>query len=340
MKALILSGGGARGAYEAGLVKSLLTRESFDIVCGTSIGAINGAFIAQDKISELETVWHTIADARVIQFLPSVTALVNLYQDYEKQTTDHWLKRAADWIKLVGDAIGLFPFSRFLGLRGVLSGGPIESMLIGKLDIDQLKRSLVVTATNLSYGTCDAFYSFVNVDETFVNRFRAKPGANRHPLTSENFLLAVRSSAAIPGAFEPVEMNLGGPTMQQYVDGGVANNTPIGLAIDSGADDVSIVFMDPAETKPRPQDLANLGDIAYASFDVMQQKILEDDLKIATAVNEAVKAGQMSEKTIIKIKEYRPNRPLGLSVLGFNDQASLDAAFAQGEQDGLSPVSG
>jgi|GEM_PF-6126943 len=45
MKALVLSGGGARGAYEAGLVCGLANAgERFDLVCGTSIGAINASF--------------------------------------------------------------------------------------------------------------------------------------------------------------------------------------------------------------------------------------------------------------------------------------------------------
>lgn len=52
MKALILSGGGARGAYEAGAALALLQHERFDIICGTSIGAINGAFIAQDDAED------------------------------------------------------------------------------------------------------------------------------------------------------------------------------------------------------------------------------------------------------------------------------------------------
>ena len=46
--ALVLSGGGAKGAYEAGCVRALQEiGYEFDLVCGTSIGALNGLLVAQ-----------------------------------------------------------------------------------------------------------------------------------------------------------------------------------------------------------------------------------------------------------------------------------------------------
>jgi NTE family protein len=60
-RALVLSGGGARGAYEIGVVKAILeTGVEFDFVYGTSIGGINAAFIAQGSFSRLEDLWSTM----------------------------------------------------------------------------------------------------------------------------------------------------------------------------------------------------------------------------------------------------------------------------------------
>jgi NTE family protein len=66
--ALVLSGGGARGAYEAGVVSQLYAQgEKFDVICGTSIGAINGAFIAQRPSADtLSAIWSTIQKVGVI----------------------------------------------------------------------------------------------------------------------------------------------------------------------------------------------------------------------------------------------------------------------------------
>ncbi len=71
VRALILGGGGARGAYEAGVVAALSERETFDIVCGTSIGAVNGLFVAQDMTHRLSEIWRTISTAASPSSSPS-----------------------------------------------------------------------------------------------------------------------------------------------------------------------------------------------------------------------------------------------------------------------------
>lgn len=74
MKALVLSGGGARGSYECGALKHLLgeRQEKYDIITGTSVGALNGAFVAmfshgQEQMAarELENLWLAIDTSKV-----------------------------------------------------------------------------------------------------------------------------------------------------------------------------------------------------------------------------------------------------------------------------------
>ena len=58
MRALVLSGGGAKGAYEIGVWKALRKLNiKIDIVTGTSIGAINGAFVVQNKYYRAKRIW-------------------------------------------------------------------------------------------------------------------------------------------------------------------------------------------------------------------------------------------------------------------------------------------
>ena len=60
MQALVLGGGGARGSYEMGVWKALIDMDiSIDIVVGTSIGAVNGALIAQGDYRLAEELWRT-----------------------------------------------------------------------------------------------------------------------------------------------------------------------------------------------------------------------------------------------------------------------------------------
>lgn len=59
--ALVLGGGGSRGAYEIGVWQALRELNiTFDIVTGTSIGALNGALVVQDRFSDAYDLWYNI----------------------------------------------------------------------------------------------------------------------------------------------------------------------------------------------------------------------------------------------------------------------------------------
>lgn len=61
MKALVLSGGGLKGSYQIGAYKALKKlRYNFDIVTGTSIGAINGAFITAKEEKKAIELWKNV----------------------------------------------------------------------------------------------------------------------------------------------------------------------------------------------------------------------------------------------------------------------------------------
>jgi len=69
---LVMQGGGSLGAYECGVYKSLVKHEiRFDIVAGTSIGAVNAAIIASnDDVQILEDFWLDLAETFTPSFLP------------------------------------------------------------------------------------------------------------------------------------------------------------------------------------------------------------------------------------------------------------------------------
>lgn len=341
MRALVLSGGGARGSYEAGVVTSLCRDKQFDIVCGTSIGAINASLVAQGDLDALSTLWHGIAARNIIEYIPQVELLKSMIATVSSFGADNVLKKASDLLLLWHDYRALGAPADLLALRGVVKPDPVAQILQECLSWDRLQASpttLVVTGTNLTRGTTEGFFRFNGARANLQKTFAGKAGALRFPLTPATYVNAVRASAAIPGAFAPVTFAPADDAAFDYVDGGVANNTPIGLAVDAGATDVTVVFMDPDDDKPRSQTANNLGQIAFASYDVMQQKILEDDLKLASYVNN-MEATMRSLKGKIEIKLWsvRPSAPLGLSVLGFDNQPALDAAFAQGLKDGATP---
>ena len=79
---LVLSGGGSKGAYESGCMKALQELGyHFDIVTGTSIGALNGLLVAQEDYQKLYELWDTLSLEKVlkhpIQFDFSIENLMN-----------------------------------------------------------------------------------------------------------------------------------------------------------------------------------------------------------------------------------------------------------------------
>ena len=67
-QALVLSGGGAKGAYETGCIKALQELNcDFDIVTGTSIGAMNGLLVAQQDYDKLYHLWETLTIEMVLK---------------------------------------------------------------------------------------------------------------------------------------------------------------------------------------------------------------------------------------------------------------------------------
>ncbi len=104
--ALILSGGGARGAYEVGVVKALLEHGvTFDLAIGTSIGAINAAFLAQGDIERWERMWCSLRSADVFHPL-SVRRITQLLRGKH---------------------------------NGLLDNSPLEQLLRRELDLDRIK---------------------------------------------------------------------------------------------------------------------------------------------------------------------------------------------------------
>lgn len=71
--ALVFSGGGAKGAWEAGVAAAFVAQGlPIRLVAGSSAGALNAAMIADGRIERLETLWKTITPEQVYGLRPSV----------------------------------------------------------------------------------------------------------------------------------------------------------------------------------------------------------------------------------------------------------------------------
>ena len=110
---LVLSGGGSKGAYESGCMKALQELGyHFDIVTGTSIGALNGLLVAQEDYQKLYELWDTLSLEKVlkhpIQFDFSIENLMNNSSNIGPFLKSYLDKKGADIEPLIQLIKGLY----------------------------------------------------------------------------------------------------------------------------------------------------------------------------------------------------------------------------------------
>ncbi len=229
--ALVMSGGGARGAYEVGVLSYLfgdLVKERghppIDLVCGTSVGAINGAFVAaniHDPVTgmrQLREMWCELALSNVLGF--------NLLQ----ATRLHRI--------VLGGRRG----------GGLFDATPMTEIIRQGIDYQQLRRNLregrlkafTVTATHVATGRPICFIDRAPGVALPVGLPRAIQVRSAQVMPHH-----VLASAAIPIVFPPVFIH-----KELYCDGGLRLNTPLSPAIHLGADKVLVIGLSTESAGP------------------------------------------------------------------------------------------
>jgi len=221
--AVVLSGGGARGAYEAGVLSYVfgeLPRRggppaAYDLVCATSVGAVNGAVLAgvahdtERGLEGLRATWEALELEHVLQF---------------------GFRQAAGLHRvLLGGAApkGVFDVSRLAELvrRAVDWRRMRRNLRRSTL------RALTVTATHVATGQPVIFAD--RSPETALPRGLSHNAVVRGERIGPEHVLA---SAAIPVLFPPVRIRA-----DLYCDGGLRLNTPMAPAVHLGADRILVI---------------------------------------------------------------------------------------------------
>ncbi len=265
-KALVLSGGGGRGAYHIGVLEALRDAgwladgQGPDIIAGTSIGAINAAALASGRtVAQLKERWlvmHTEDVHRLSRDLPAAVRpllrfmLRSVLTSSVHGGTTEALPDEERGLSAQGlfDRLGhLFTARPF---RSLLDTAPWRHTLRDWMDFDRINGpdapALLLAATELQSGTLRVFCN------------RALNGRPPDTITMEHLM----ASSSIPIVYPWTEIGEG-----KYWDGAVLANTPLEPVIDLAGDedvDLLVVMMTPwnadpdvmrAQTKLMPQDL-------------------------------------------------------------------------------------
>ncbi len=229
---LVLAGGGARGAYEIGVLAELLPAlhergERVSVITGASSGAINGVALAGLVQLEDEEIF-----ARACARWGEVTLA---------QVFGSMAGRQLPWF--LAHCLGSFAGVPGVRLPALFNPVGLRRHLPRLLDIEQGRRNLeaglvdqvATMATDARTGRATAFVA-------------GRPLEDRLPggIAFHHVQLAVdqvRASAAIPGLFPPVRLS-GGPAPGWYVDGSARLRSPLAPALVLGAQKLVVISTD------------------------------------------------------------------------------------------------
>ena len=220
---LVLSGGGARGAYEVGVLSyifsDLARREGkepqVEVICGTSVGAVNGVFLASSLdqsrrgVARLEGIWSNLQLGTVMGF--GIKQAVGLPRVLFGGDSPAGIFDASPLTKLVSEGI------QWRNVRRNIRAGYLKA--------------LTISATHVATGRPVVF-----VDQARgMEPLRLESG---NALVQETPILPqhVLASAALPLIFPPVALR-----DELYCDGGLRLNTPMAPAIHLGVEKLLVV---------------------------------------------------------------------------------------------------
>ena len=273
---LILPGGGARNAYQAGVLKAITeilpenTANPFPVICGTSAGALNAALLASNAhqfragVQHLTGIWQHFHVDQVFRADP-MTAL----------------KSGLRWTLAV--------MSGGLGRANPLSlldNAPLRELLETHVRLARIQhaidrgalRALGITTSGYSTGRSVTFYQG-------VEGLRPWERNRRVGLSEEISIDHLMASTAIPVVFPAVKLH-----NEYHGDGSMREHAPLSPALHLGANRLLIIGVrsrrsDPDLPGELPAAYPTLGQIAGYMFDTLFMDALDSDIERLNRIN-------------------------------------------------------
>ncbi len=285
---VIMSGGGARAAYQVGVLKAIARilpsgiPNPFPVICGASAGAINAASLAvyadhyQHAVRRLERVWANFHVHHV--FRADMRGMVA-----------NW---ARWWASLLSGGLGgrQYPMSMF-------DRTPLRTLLNRYLPCERIQtaidrgwlHALSITVSGYSSGQSVSFYQ--GVPDITPWKRAARLGVPA-PITIDHLM----ASSAIPLVFEAVRIN-----REYFGDGSMRQIAPISPALHLGADKVLVIGVRQERNGQSPRtpvqveypSLAQIGGHVLSSIFL---DALEADLERLQRINETVRMIPLADR--------------------------------------------
>jgi len=239
---LVLSGGGAKGAYQVGVLKALLQSGArVDAISGASIGALNGAVLASAPslptgVERLQELWETLASEPPLT--PNFPAYLHFFL-----SAGLALHGFGHLKKFIGIA-SLAGFSCPNVSQGLLSDEPLHDLINSYLDPVGLQQGIPLYVSVFKsrglpqdmFGILAAESGLSNTPKSEFLHLQSLPMAEQRD--------ALLASAALPMLFELKKIN-----DSTYIDGGIGGwatnqgNTPITPLLQAGIDTIIVTHL-------------------------------------------------------------------------------------------------
>lgn len=257
-RALVISGGGSKGAYAAGVVKKIQTLESklkFNVFVGTSTGALMAPFLALDKIDVLVDIYKNTVTSQVLKQKPSTS---------------------------------------FLNQSSIYSTAPLRK-LIDKHLTDQECESLLRSRSKEIYilTVCLQTYKLT----IFTNKNLTNKKTEVYDLiklkSAEHLKKAMLASANQPIFMPPIPVNknalTGDNKNHQYVDGGLLEYAGIEIAMDTACDEIFTIYLSSIQTKPNNKKYTKILQMLGPTIGILTGNVGFNDLRIPNEHNKTLK---------------------------------------------------
>lgn len=255
-RALVLSGGGAKGAFQLGAlryIESVVKTENpgynFDIIAGVSVGTLNGVMLAMDKYDELENLWNTITDEDI--YTGSLKMLRAFFRILFKK-------------------------------RSVLGNKPLEKLLDKHVHLDKVnnaKHDFRFGVVSLISGEYSSLKAADFIDN--INFKKAILASTVMPIIWEPVeKIKLNDESKIKDLLNYVEL----------VDGGLRNVSPLGDIIDLNPDEIIIINCSSEKMNVDTDSAGNIIKIAERSLtEIAINEIFRSDIRQFLDINTIIK---------------------------------------------------
>lgn len=294
---LVLSGGGARGAYQAGVLAALShisekmqIRNPFQIYTGVSAGAINvGLLVASprdfvDSVNSLVDLWSNINSDQV--FYADLMALS---------------RGGLQWMT----EISLGSRNKGAALRSLLSTHPLSNLLAEVCHFNEIEDKIhsgILRAVGVSALDYDSISTV-----TFFEGMNEVTSWERGMHRSERVTLGVQhilASSAMPMLFPPVSIGDG-----YYGDGCIRNQSPCGPAIYMGADKIIAVGVRRRQDTwftyhhKEAREAPTVARVANVLMNAVMMDGLESDIQRIEQINQSYSLLSEKERQRVALRE-------------------------------------